>query len=150
MQNSNERLDAAIAGIHAELGRTDAKAGALLAALAIPFAVLTATLPGRSLSTPTTVLALLGTLGLGAAMGTVLWTIRPGLRTAARGTFLYWADCTADQVLADMASDSRAEVVPVLSRLARRKYRALSRAFAVTTVSFGVLVIAVLVALVAG
>ncbi|MFZ3476096.1 Pycsar system effector family protein [Streptomyces sp. 2.9] len=122
-------LAQAQASVLAELGRTDAKAGALLAALALPLAVLAAALPGHTWPPAATVLMTLGGVGYAAALLLVLATVRPRLPHSARASFRSWADLTPEQLPAALASPAeQAATIVMLSRLTRAKYRALRAA----------------------
>ncbi|MFJ7271958.1 Pycsar system effector family protein [Streptomyces sp. NPDC099050] len=122
-------LDQAHAHVVAELARTDAKAAALLSALALPLAVLAAVLPGRALPPAATVLTVLGGAGLAVALVLVLGAVRPRLPHTARASFHRWADLDPDQLPAALAApDEHASTVVMLSRLARSKYRLLRAA----------------------
>jgi hypothetical protein len=119
------RLGEAVRRVLGEIGRTDGKAGILLAAFSFPLAVLLAAVPGRGLPTHATVLIGLGTAGLVAAMLVVLFVVRPSITGVRRGTFLYWARCTPQEAAADVAaadSQSQAEDLVRISRIARRKF----------------------------
>ncbi|MER7050496.1 Pycsar system effector family protein [Streptomyces jumonjinensis] len=142
------KLDKALAYVTGEITRTDTKAGALLTSFSIPLAVLVAVVPGRNLPTASTVLVAIGALGLVAAMVVVLLVVRPRISGAPRGSYLYWADCTADQVLEDVATDRRAERIASLSRILRTKYKALRLAIEITAASLAVLAGALLAGLV--
>ncbi len=134
--------------VAAEIARTDAKAAAMLTAYGIPFAVLVATFPGRDLPALATALAGLGTVGLVAAMVTVLLVIRPRLavRTeAVTGTFAHWADCTPEEVAADVAVNRYAETIAELSRIARSKYRMLRLAIDITAGALAFLALALFI-----
>ncbi|MFJ5026117.1 Pycsar system effector family protein [Streptomyces goshikiensis] len=121
-----QHLDQAQASVLAELGRTDAKAGALLAALALPLAVLAAALPGRSWPPAATVLMTLGGVGYALALLLVLVTVRPRLPRSARASFHSWADLNPEELPAALeAPTEQAATIVMLSRLTRTKYRAL-------------------------
>ncbi|MFE7620177.1 Pycsar system effector family protein [Streptomyces sp. NPDC057496] len=142
------RLDAATTTVLAEISRTDAKSGVLLTAFSLPLAALVATIPGRRLSGLAAVLTGIGTLGLVAAMLVVLVAVRPRLGGAARGSFLYWSLCTADELRDDLtATTDRAEHVIQLSRIARKKYRGLRAAVDITAASLFALALALLASL---
>jgi hypothetical protein len=143
------RLDAATTAVLAEVARTDGKAAGLLTAFSLPLAALMVALPSRMPTGLSAVLTTLGVVGLLAAMLTVLLVVRPYLRGRPRGSYLYWADCTVDEVLADLtAPTDRAAHVVRLSRLARRKYKGLQAAVDLTAAALVALVAALLVALI--
>ncbi|MFB7677868.1 Pycsar system effector family protein [Kitasatospora purpeofusca] len=131
---SDAQWTAARTEVTGEIRQTDAKAGALLSALAVTVAVLTATVQGRSLTGAATALVWLGGGALVVALVMVLLAICPMLGPAegARGSFLYWAECLPEQLVADLATDRRAERIQTLSRIARRKHRLLRRAIHLT------------------
>ncbi|MEO3978090.1 Pycsar system effector family protein [Streptomyces sp. CAU 1734] len=141
------RLTEAIRTVIGEISRTDGKAAVLLAAFSLPLAVLLAAVPGRSLPAHATVLVGLGTTGLVAAMLTVLFVVRPSISGIRRGTFLYWARCTPEEAVADIAeadSHSHAEDLVRVSRIARKKFLGLRwagdlTAGSLTALAFGLL-----------
>jgi hypothetical protein len=143
------RLDAATGTVLAEISRTDAKSGVLLTSFSLPLAALVAAVPGKALPGASAVLVGVGTVGLVAAMLVVLLVVRPRLGGAARGSFLYWSLCTADELLADLqAPADRATHVVHLSRIAKRKYRGLRLAGDITAASLVALAAALLTALI--
>ncbi|WP_405776008.1 Pycsar system effector family protein [Streptomyces sp. NBC_01538] len=109
-------------------------------------------MPGHALPRAAAVLVGAGVVGLVAAMLVVLLVVRPRLARAARGSFLYWAECTPEGLLKDLQNPSddtaRAAHVIHLSQLARRKYRGLRLAGDVTAASLVALAAALLVALI--
>ncbi|MDT9686395.1 DUF5706 domain-containing protein [Streptomyces sp. TRM76323] len=146
--NIDARLDAATTTVLAEISRTDAKAGVLLTSFSLPLAALVATVPGRDLPPLAAVCVGAGTVGLVAAMLTVLVVVRPRLDGEHRGSYLHWARCTPDQVLADLAAPTgQAEHVIRLSEIARRKYGGLRLAVDITGTSLVALAAALLTAL---
>ncbi|MEU0023522.1 Pycsar system effector family protein [Streptomyces rochei] len=143
------RLDAATGTVLAEISRTDAKSGVLLTSFSLPLAALVAAVPGKALPGTSAVLVGVGTVGLVAAMLVVLLVVRPRLGGAARGSFLYWSLCTADELLADLqAPADRATHVVHLSQIAKRKYRGLRLAGDITAASLVALAAALLTALI--
>ncbi|AWZ06877.1 MULTISPECIES: Pycsar system effector family protein [unclassified Streptomyces] len=142
------RLAQARTDVIAEMGRTDAKASALLTVLGIPLTVLIAAVPGRDLPTAATVLVGLGAAGLAAAMLLVLAIVLPRLGGDARGSYLHWATCTPEQVSADLAVDRSAERLVVLSKIALKKMRALRVAIFTTAGALGALALALAATLV--
>ncbi|MFE5543577.1 Pycsar system effector family protein [Streptomyces sp. NPDC056534] len=145
---TSARLLQARTDVIAEMGRTDAKASALLTVLGIPLAVLIAAVPGRDLPAAATVLAGLGVAGLAAAMLLVLAIVLPRLGGDARGSYLHWATCTPEEVTADLAVDRSAERLVVLSKIALKKMRALRVAIFVTAGALAALALALAVTLV--
>ncbi|MFP3990987.1 Pycsar system effector family protein [Streptomyces sp. E11-3] len=147
MEDADERLARAYAEVAAEIGRTDAKAGAMLTALGIPLAVLVAAIPGRDFSARVTVLAAISAAGLVAAMLLVLLVLRPHIGQATRGSFLNWADCTPDEVLEDLAPDIRLQQLLVRSQIARQKFTTLRLAVHITIGAVAVLPLVLLAAM---
>ncbi|MEU6467469.1 Pycsar system effector family protein [Streptomyces sp. NPDC046976] len=139
------QLNQARTDVITEIVRTDSKAAALLTAFGIPLAVLVATVPGRHINSAAAVLVGLGAVGLVAAMLTVLLVVRPRLGGNGTGSFLHWADCTAEDVIADLTTDSRVDRLVTLSQIARQKYKALRLAVDVTAAALLFLVLALLV-----
>ncbi|MCX4482233.1 DUF5706 domain-containing protein [Streptomyces cellulosae] len=149
MSDIDTRLDAATTTVLAEISRTDAKSGVLLTSFSLPLAALVAAVPGKTLPGLSAVLVGVGTVGLVAAMLVVLLAVRPRLGGAARGSFLYWSLCTADEVLADLqAPTDRAAHVVHLSRIAKRKYKGLRLAGDITAAALVALAAALLTALI--
>ncbi|MDO0939262.1 DUF5706 domain-containing protein [Streptomyces sp. DG2A-72] len=144
---ADEGLNQARTDVISEIVRTDTKAAALLTAFGLPLAVLVATLPGRHLNQAAAVLVGLGAVGLVAAILVVLLAVRPARTKRPRGSYLYWATCTAEDVVADVAVDRRPERIVTLSRLAVRKYAALRLAIDITGVAIVLLVLALLAGL---
>lgn len=142
---TDAQLSQARTDVITEIVRTDAKASALLTAFGIPLAVLVAAVPGRHISSTAAVLVGLGAVGIVAAMLTVLLVIRPRLGGNRPGSFLYWADCTTEDVIADLTTDRRIDRLVTLSQIARQKYKALRLAVDVTAAALLVLVLALLV-----
>lgn len=147
-QTPDSRLIRARDHVAAEITRTDTKATALLTAFGIPFAVLVATVPGRDFPTAAAVLAGAGTVGLVAALLTVLLALRPRLGGTTRGSYLHWAQCTPEDITEDLATDRNAEHIVQLSQAAVQKYKALRRAIDLTAAALCVLALALLVALI--
>lgn len=136
------RLAQARTEVIAEMGRTDAKASALLTVLSLPLAVLIAVVPGHDLPAAATVAAGIGAAALAAAMLLVLLIVRPRLGGDVSGSYLHWATCTPEQAAADIASDRSAERIVILSRIAARKFRALRLAIDITAGAVALLVLA--------
>ncbi|MFH8620141.1 Pycsar system effector family protein [Streptomyces sp. NPDC017979] len=143
------RLEAATATVLAEISRTDTKSGVLLSTFSLPLAALLAFMPGRALSAEASVLLGTGTASLIAATLTVLLAaVRPRLRGARRGSFLYWSKCTPTEVLDDLRSPvDRAGHLIYISQIARRKYAALRLAVDLTAVALVALAAGILTAL---
>lgn len=151
MNDIDTRLDAETTTAFAEISRTDGKSGVLLTSFSLPLAVLVTAVPGHTLPRAAAVLVGAGVVGLVAAMLVVLLVVRPRLARAARGSFLYWAECTPEVLLEDLQNPSdhtaRAAHLIHLSRMARRKYRGLRLAGDVTAVSLVALAAALITAL---
>ncbi|MFE7429055.1 Pycsar system effector family protein [Streptomyces sp. NPDC057545] len=146
---ATDSLDAAIATVHAEISRTDTKAGHLLASFGLPLAVLVAVVPEHRMSAAAGTLVGAGAIGLVAAMLVVLVVVQPRLSHAARGGWVYWASCTPDELIADLqAPTSRAEQVIHLAQIARRKYTGLRVAGVLTGASLVSLAAGLLAALI--
>ncbi|MEU2391940.1 Pycsar system effector family protein [Streptomyces sp. NPDC007369] len=143
------RLAQARTEVIAEMGRTDAKASALLTVLSLPLAVLIATVPGHDLPGAATVAAGIGATALAAAMLLVLLIVRPRLGGDVTGSYLHWATCTAEEAAADIASNRSAERIVVLSKIAARKFRTLRLAIDITAGAVALLVLAGIITLAA-
>lgn len=149
MSDIDARLAAATNTVLAEISRTDGKSAVLLTSFSLPLAVLVGAMPGRTLPGTSAVLVGLGTVGLVAAMLVVLIVVRPRLGGAARGSYLYWALCTPEEVVEDLLDPgNQAAHVAHLSRIARRKFRGLQVAIDLTSIALITLVGAMLTALV--
>ncbi|MEV4559103.1 Pycsar system effector family protein [Kitasatospora sp. NPDC049285] len=133
---------AADKAVTAEVARTDGKAGALLTALALPFAVLVAVVPGHDLSPLATALVVAGGGGLVLAMTLALTVVRPRLAPAAPGTWVHWAGCDRASLDADLATPDPAGRILALAGIARAKYVLLRRAVDITVVSLVLLALA--------
>ncbi|MFI5987298.1 Pycsar system effector family protein [Streptomyces sp. NPDC051555] len=144
---TSQRLLQARADVIAEMGRTDAKASALLTVLGIPLAVLIAAVPGRNLPTTATVLVGIGAAALAAAMLLVLGIVLPRLGGDTRGSYLHWAKCTPEEVTADLAVDRSAERLVALSKIALPKMLALRVAIFITVGAFTAFALALTVTL---
>ncbi|MDH6710797.1 hypothetical protein P3T27_007548 [Kitasatospora sp. MAA19] len=140
---TNTQYERAHATVANELARAEAKAQALTAALGLPLAVLVALAPSRHLPPVATALVALGAAGLVAAMVMVLLVVRPRLDGQVRGSWLHWANCTADDLAADLTTEQLSSQVVILSQLARSKYKGLRRAIDTTIVALLVLAAAV-------
>ncbi|WP_331735290.1 DUF5706 domain-containing protein (plasmid) [Streptomyces goshikiensis] len=136
------RLAQARTEVIAEMGRTDAKASALLTVLSLPLAVLIALVPGHDLPGAATVAAGIGAAALAAAMLLVLLIVRPRLGGQVGGSYLHWATCTPQEAAADIAAYRSAERIVVLSQIAAKKFRALRLAIDITAGGVALLVLA--------
>jgi hypothetical protein len=141
---ADARLATAISRVRDEIARTDTKGGVLLTALGLPLAAIVATVPGHHVSPTAAALLGIGALGLLTAMLVVLLVVRPRITGAPRGTYLYWAYCTTEQVLEDLHDDTGVEDLIRLSRLARTKFRALKAAIDITVAALIALAAALL------
>lgn len=149
MRSEDEQLAEGHAEVMAEIARTDGKASALLTALGIPLAVLVAVLPGRDFPAAGTILAGVAVAGMVAAMLATLRVLQPHIGNATQGSFLHWANCTPDEVLADLAVDRRKGQLVVRSQIARRKFAMLKIAIYITAASVVALALALVVGLAA-
>jgi hypothetical protein len=143
------RLATATNTVLSEISRTDGKSAVLLTSFSLPLAVLVGAIPGRTLPGTVAMLVGLGTVGLVAAMLVVLVVVRPRLRGAAKGSYLYWSECTPEEVVEDLLEPgNQAAHVVHLSRIARRKFRGLQVAIDLTAIALITLAGAMLTALV--
>jgi hypothetical protein len=129
MASTDENLNRAIDHTASEISRTDQKAGLLLTLDGILVAGLG--LLGKDLPVPALVASGVGVIALVAAVVLGLMVVRPRFGYKGvndKGSFVYWADCTDDEVAASLAEDRRLARIRVLSGIARRKMRFLQRA----------------------
>ncbi|MEU0341343.1 Pycsar system effector family protein [Streptomyces bobili] len=143
MRTTEENLTAAHAEVKAEIARTDTKTGLLLAFVG---AVLAGTWTvARDLPLNTAALTVGGTgiLGLIAAAGLLLRSVRPNL-SGGRG-FPLWATLTPEQITAALNEDTGADIAG-LSRIAMVKFTGLRRAVDLTCAGGGLLIVAVVIA----
>lgn len=143
-----EQLAQAAVDAQTEITKADAKAGALLAAIGLPIAVLTAVLPGRDLPIAAAVIAAAGAAGLVTALIAALLVIRPRLGGRPAGSYLRWADATPTAIAGDIARTNKLSRIAVLSRIAARKQRMLRIAVDIAAGSLAALVAALLITLV--
>ncbi|MFE4264464.1 Pycsar system effector family protein [Streptomyces sp. NPDC056883] len=146
LDKQHERAQAAAA---TEVAKLDGKASAMLSASSLMAAILMGVVPGADLSGGVALLVGLGALlNLGAIVATLL-VIRSrfGRPESTLGSFLHWADLTAEQLLEDLAHDRRAEHTIALSRIARGKHRLVRVAVDLTVAAAGALAAALIVAL---
>ncbi|MFI9186809.1 Pycsar system effector family protein [Streptomyces goshikiensis] len=147
-QDLSVRLEAATTTVLAEISRADAKSGVLLTAFSLPLAALVASVPNRSLPGLASVLVAGGAVGLVLAMLVVLVVVRPRLDGAVRGSYLYWSNATADEVVQDLTEPTnQVDHVRQLSVIAKRKYRGLQLAIDITRGSLVFLGLALVAAL---
>lgn len=124
---TDKNLDAALATVQTEIGRTDGKSSLLLAFNGAALAGLAA-LAGQPLPMPTRVLGGMAVTALGAATVLLLLVVRPRLGGQDRASFPYWARLAETQIHACMHGDSRAARIRILSRIALAKFSRLRRA----------------------
>ncbi|MFD3622580.1 Pycsar system effector family protein [Streptomyces sp. NPDC058676] len=126
---TDENLNRAIDHTASEIARTDSKAGLLLTLDGVLVAGLG--LLGKDLPVAALVASGVGVVALVAAVVLGLMVVRPRFGSPNgvqdKGSFVYWADCTDDEVAASLAEDRRIARVRVLSGIARRKMRFLQR-----------------------
>ncbi|MFF4761821.1 Pycsar system effector family protein [Streptomyces sp. NPDC001292] len=94
---TDTNLAEALAAVTTEIGRTDGKASLLLAFNGATLAGL-ATLAGRRLPTPATVLGILAATALGTATVLLLMVVRPCLSGSDRASFPHWARLTETEI----------------------------------------------------
>ncbi|MER7496402.1 Pycsar system effector family protein [Streptomyces pharetrae] len=124
---TDKNLEAALATVQAEIGRTDGKASLLLAFNGACLAGL-ASLAGEHLPTPTRVLGGMAAAAIVLATVLLLLVVRPRLGGEDRASFPYWARLAETQIHACMHGDTRAARVRILSRIAVAKFTRLRRA----------------------
>ncbi|GAB2606823.1 hypothetical protein GCM10027168_44580 [Streptomyces capparidis] len=127
-------LDQALVSVTSELGRTDQKAGLLLAldgGLLAVFAALRSNTGGAAaldLPAPARATAALGAAALVASVVLLLISVRPRLAGRHRTGLVHWADLEPEQLATALRRDHRPEQITVLSRLARSKFELLRQA----------------------
>ncbi|WP_125263561.1 Pycsar system effector family protein [Streptomyces alboflavus] len=144
MSAADRNLTVAHAEVKAEIARTDAKTGLLLAFVGAVFAGAWTIARALPLNLPA---CLAGALGMGllvAAAGLLLRSTRPNLR-GAHG-FPLWATLTQEEIPGALSSDLAADIAG-LSRLAVAKFTSLRRAVDLTCAGGALLILAVLFAL---
>ncbi|CAC36626.1 DUF5706 domain-containing protein [Streptomyces sp. NRRL_B-16638] len=124
---TDKNLDAALATVQTEIGRTDGKASLLLAFTGATLAGL-ATLAGQPLPMPARVLGGMAVAALGAATVLLLSVVRPRLGGQDRASFPYWARLAETQIHACMHGDTRAARIRIMSGIALAKFSRLRRA----------------------
>lgn len=143
----DQNLDAAVAAVKEEVGRTDNKASLLLAFNGAGLAGL-ASLASNQLPLNAWTFGGLSAVALGCSASLLLLVVRPNLSGADRASFPYWATLTSEDDLRSVLSeDRRLDSVAVLSRLAMRKYRRLRLAIDISLGSLALLTIAAVSAL---
>ncbi|MER6342281.1 Pycsar system effector family protein [Streptomyces tendae] len=124
---TDKNLDAALATVQTEIGRTDGKSSLLLAFNGATLAGLAA-LAGQPLPMPARVLGSMAVTALGAATVLLLLVVRPRLGGQDRASFPYWARLAETQIHACMHGDTRAARIRILSHIALAKFSRLRRA----------------------
>ncbi|MEV5644101.1 Pycsar system effector family protein [Streptomyces flaveolus] len=138
---TDRNLEAALATVQTEIGRTDGKASLLLAFNGACLAGL-ASLAGEDLPTPTRVLGGMAVAAIGAATVLLLFVVRPRLGGQDRASFPYWARLAETQIHACMNGDTRAARIRILSRIALSKFARLRRAVDCTLAALAFLALA--------
>ncbi|MFD9880090.1 Pycsar system effector family protein [Streptomyces alboflavus] len=144
MSAPDRNLTVAHAEVKAEITRTDAKTGLLLAFVGAVFAGAWTVARALPLNLPA---CLAGALGMGllvAAAGLLLRSTRPNLH--GRHGFPLWATLTPQEIPGALSSDLAADIAG-LSRLAVAKFTSLRRAVDLTCAGGALLILAVLCAL---
>ncbi|MER5675289.1 Pycsar system effector family protein [Pseudonocardia alni] len=141
---STQPLTSAHAEVKAEIARTDAKTGLLLAFVGAVMAGAWTLAHDLPLDLPAYVTGGSGLALLVAAAGLLLRSVRPNL--GGGHGFPHWATLTPEELPAATAVDLAADVVG-LSRLAVAKFTCLRRAVDLTCAGGILLVTAVLIAL---
>ncbi|MFJ2819075.1 Pycsar system effector family protein [Streptomyces sp. NPDC087294] len=141
----NARLTAADASLTNEMNRVDGKVNALLTSFGLPLAVLIALVPTRPFPPSGKALIGAGAVGLVAAMLVLLlMVVRPRMQGAPRGSWLYWAQCTPEELLADLhTQEHRAVDITRRSVMLRRKFMAVNVAVLISSVAL-ILIVAAL------
>ncbi|WP_329182151.1 DUF5706 domain-containing protein (plasmid) [Streptomyces decoyicus] len=130
-----------------EISRADGKANTLVSAYALPLAVLVAVIPGHSMPPAAAALVGLGSVGLITAMLILLlFVIMPRISGRPRGSYLYWATCTPEQIVEDLQTDTRADEIHRLSGVALKKHAAVRIAVIISATALAALATAPIVA----
>ncbi|UUU32729.1 DUF5706 domain-containing protein [Streptomyces sp. CA-210063] len=148
MSAAEHNLTAAHAEVKAEIARTDAKTGLLLAFIGAVLAGAWTVAKDMPLNSVTYVVGGFGMAALVVAAGLLLRSVRPNLR--GRHGFPLWATLTAEEITATLADVDRSADIAGLSRLAVAKFTGLRRAIDLTCVGGALLVLAVVIAVVRG
>ena len=143
MRTTDQNLTAAHAEVKAEIARTDTKTGLLLAFVGAVLAGTWTVARDLPVNTAAVIVGGTGILGLVAAAGLLLRSVRPNLR-GGRG-FPLWATLTSEEITAALAEDMGADIAG-LSRIAVVKFTGLRRAVDLTCVGGGLLIVAVVIA----
>ncbi|MER7046752.1 Pycsar system effector family protein [Streptomyces jumonjinensis] len=126
-------LDRAHDEVRAEIARVDNKVGLLLAfngAVLLAVGALAKDLHDIALAAQIT--GSLGIVTLGGSITLLLHAVRPRLGGNAPAGFPLWATQTSFEIRRELATDSRADDIATLSRIALAKYRKLQRAVDLT------------------
>ncbi|KRD18827.1 Pycsar system effector family protein [Streptomyces sp. Root264] len=145
MSVPTQGLEAAHVEVKAEIARTDAKTGLLLAFVGAVLAGAWTVARDLPLNVPACVAGSLGVALLVVAAGLLLASVRPNLR--GRHGFPLWATLTAEEIATSLDGRNVAADIAGLSRLAVAKFTGLRRAVDLTRVGGALLVLAVLLAL---
>lgn len=141
MTATDKHLDAALAHTVSEITRTDTKAGLILTLDGLLVAALS--FLGTDIEGVALVLAVVAMVTVVASVLLAVTVIRPrltGRGLADKGSFVYWAEATTEEITESLITDRRLTRVQVLSRIAIRKMRFLSHAS--TTSMVGVVAVA--------
>ena len=144
MSTTVRSLAAAHAEVKAEIARTDAKAGLLLAFVGAVLAGTWTVARDLPLTVPAAVVGGLGMALLVTAAGLLLRSTRPNVR--GRHGFPLWATLTAEEITSAVATDLAADIAG-LSRLAVVKFTCLRRAVDLTLTGGALLILAALLTL---
>ncbi|WP_330348733.1 Pycsar system effector family protein [Streptomyces sp. NBC_00582] len=137
-----QNVTAAHAEVKAEIARTDAKTGLLLAFVGAVLAGTWTVARDLPLNVPAYVAGGLGVTVLVGAAGLLLRSVRPNL--SGRHGFPLWATLTTDEITATLSGGDLAADVAGLSRLAVVKFTALRRAVDLTMAGGALLILAAL------
>ncbi|MFE6629796.1 Pycsar system effector family protein [Streptomyces rochei] len=138
---TDKNLEAALATVQTEIGRTDGKASLLLAFNGAVLAGL-ASLAREPLPTPTRVLGGMAIAAILLATVLLLLVVRPRIGGQDRASFPYWARLAETQIHACMHGDTRAARIRILSRIALAKFSRLRRAVDCTLTALALLTLA--------
>ncbi|MEH0445280.1 DUF5706 domain-containing protein [Streptomyces sp. B21-102] len=138
----NGKLTAAHAEVKAEIARTDAKTGLLLAFVGAVLAGAWTIARDLPLNVAACVAGGLGMALLVGAAALLLRSVRPNLR--GRHGFPLWATLTPDEITASVSGRDLAADVAGLSRLAVAKFTCLRRAVDLTCAGGALLLLAAL------
>lgn len=140
------RLSAAHAEVKAEIARTDAKTGLLLAFIGAVLAGVWTVAKDVPLTVAVCVVGGTGMSLLVAAAGLLLRAVRPNLGGSRPLGFPLWATLTPEEIGSVLAEDRCAQDIANLSRIAVAKFTGLKRAVDLTCVGGMLLILAGLIA----